>query len=59
MQRQASQLRILKDQELVLGGDARCYSMGHYAKFGSYSLMEMTVNKMLTVQLVQVSHIYI
>ena len=59
MKKQACQLRLLKDQELVLGGDARCDSMGHCAKFGSYCLMELTVNKILTVQLVHVRLIYI
>lgn len=38
---------------MVLGGDARCDSMGHCAKYVSYTLIELDVNKVLTVQLVQ------
>lgn len=37
-----------------LGGDARCCSPGHTAKFGSYSLMNLDSSKVLDVQLVQV-----
>lgn len=36
-----------------LGGDARCCSPGHTAKFGSYSLMNLDTSKVLDVQLVQ------
>ncbi|XP_070547983.1 uncharacterized protein [Ptychodera flava] len=43
----------LRHKELILGGDARCDSMGHSAKYGSYNLMELNVNKVLIVQLVQ------
>lgn len=32
-------------KELVLGGDGRCDSPGHSAKFGSYSLMDLEQNK--------------
>lgn len=38
----------------VLGMDMRADSMGHCAKFGSYSTMDMTRNKVLHVELVQV-----
>jgi hypothetical protein len=48
-------LEDLKDKELVLGGDARCDSMGHCAKFGSYSLMELDRNKIITTEIVQVN----
>jgi hypothetical protein len=37
-----------------LGGDARCCSPGHTAKFGSYSFMNLDTSKVLDVQLVQV-----
>ena len=37
-----------------LGGDARCCSPGHTAKFGSYSVMDLQTSKVLDLQLVQV-----
>ena len=36
------------------GGDGRCCTPGHTAKFGSYSLMDLSTNKILDIQLVQV-----
>lgn len=39
---------------LKLGGDARCCSPGHTAKYGSYSLMNLENSKVLDMQLVQV-----
>ena len=42
-------------KELILGGDGRCDSPGHSAKFGCYSLMDLEQNKILDSQLVQVS----
>ncbi|XP_052270796.1 uncharacterized protein LOC127871702 [Dreissena polymorpha] len=36
-----------------LGGDARCRSPGHTAKYGSYTLMDLETNHVLDVQLVQ------
>lgn len=41
---------------MVLGGDGRCDSMGHCAKYVSYTLIELDINKVLTVQLVQVGN---
>lgn len=40
---------------LKLGGDARCCSPGHTAKFGSYSLMDLDTSKVVEIQLVQVN----
>ncbi|XP_078378287.1 uncharacterized protein LOC144661382 [Oculina patagonica] len=40
-------------KELILGGDGRCDSPGHSAKYGSYSLMDLEQNKILDSQLVQ------
>lgn len=40
-------------RELKLGGDARCCSPGHTAKYGSYSLMDFTTSKVIDIQLVQ------
>ena len=42
-------------EKLVLGGDGRCDSPGHNAKYGCYSLMDLHSKKVLEVQLVQVS----
>lgn len=36
-----------------LGGDARCCSPGHTAKYGSYSIMNLESGKILDLQLVQ------
>ena len=39
---------------LTLGGDARCDSPGFSAKFGSYTLMDLELGKVVDFQLVQV-----
>lgn len=49
-------LSLFVEKDMVLGGDARCDSMGHCAKYVSYTLIELDVNKVLTVQLVQVGN---
>lgn len=46
-------LRTLEDG-LILGGDGRCDSPGHCAKYGAYTMMELRMNKIIDVQLVQV-----
>lgn len=38
-----------------LAGDGRCDSPGHCAKFGAYSVIEQRINKILDIQVVQVS----
>ncbi|KAM9424524.1 uncharacterized protein KZ484_002582 [Pholidichthys leucotaenia] len=38
---------------LVLGGDGRADSPGHSAKYGSYTTMELRLNKVIDIQLVQ------
>ena len=48
-------LHNLQQKQLVLGGDGRCDSPGYSAKYGSYSLMELESNKVIDVQLVQVT----
>jgi len=53
-QEQSSLLEALNNKPLVLGGDGRNDSMGHCAKYGSYSLMDLEENKILDIQLVQV-----
>lgn len=37
-----------------LGGDMRADSPGHCAKYGSYSMMDLNMGKIIDVQLVQV-----
>ena len=43
----------LQGTGLVVGADGRCDSMGHSAKYGSYTAMDLDRNKVLTVELVQ------
>ena len=38
---------------LLIGGDGRCDSMGHSAKYGSYTAVDLQQNKILHVELVQ------
>lgn len=44
--------------KVVVGGDGRCDSPGHCAKYCSYTLMELNRNKILEMNLVQVSPWY-
>lgn len=44
------------DTPIVLGGDGRCDSPGHSAKYGSYSLMDLERCQIMDLQLVQVSY---
>ena len=39
---------------LTIGGDGRADSPGHSAKFGSYGIIDLSINKV--IELVQVSH---
>lgn len=48
-----SQFFELKEEGLVVGGDARFDSMGHSAKYGSYTTMNLETSKILNVQLIQ------
>lgn len=50
-------LKSLKDKgsPLFLAGDGRSDSPGHSAKYGSYSVLELTCNKIIDFKLVQVS----
>ena len=41
--------------ELELSGDGRADSPGHSAKYGTYTIMDVRRNKILDVQLVQVT----
>ena len=39
----------------MLAGDGRCDSPGHNAKYGTYSVMEVTTEKIVDFSVVQVS----
>ena len=45
----------VRGTKLVLAGDARSDSSGHIAKYGCYSLMDLSSKQLLETQLVQVS----
>uniref|UniRef100_UPI00358F5049 uncharacterized protein n=1 Tax=Myxine glutinosa TaxID=7769 RepID=UPI00358F5049 len=42
---------------LMLGGDGRCDSPGHSAKFGSYAIMELVAKVIIDVELVQCNEV--
>ena len=44
---QLASLSTLKAQKLVLSGDGRADSPGHSAKYGSYTVIEMSCNKVV------------
>ena len=54
--KQCALLKNLKDQKkkLALSGDGRADSPGHSAKYGSYTVIEMSCNKVVDYRLVQV-----
>ena len=52
---QLSLLQSLQGKAIALGGDGRCDSPGYSAKYGAYNLVELDLNKVLVVELVQVS----
>ena len=56
-QSQASLIDFMKecDHRLVLSGDGRADSPGHSAKYGSYTMLELSCNKVIHFSLVQVS----
>ena len=43
-----------EDKDVVLGGDGRCDSPGHSARFGSYTMMDLNTNVIIDMQLIQV-----
>lgn len=53
-QKQSDMIDERHGRQLRLGGDGRCCSPGHTAKFGSYSLMDLETGHVLDTQLVQV-----
>ncbi len=42
------------DEPWIIGGDGRCDTPGHCAKYGAYNIMELRHNVILDVELVQV-----
>ena len=50
---QSQLLRDVIDDGLLIGGDARCDSRGHSAKYGSYTAVDLERSKVLNVGLVQ------
>ena len=46
-------LQGVTEEGLLIGGDGRCDSMGHSAKYGSYAAVDLERNKILHVELVQ------
>ena len=47
--------KMTKDKKkLIVGGDGRSDSPGHSTKYGTYSLLELTCNKIIDFKLVQV-----
>ncbi|XP_033127102.1 uncharacterized protein LOC117124881 [Anneissia japonica] len=51
--KQADLLQAARHSDVTVGGDARCDSMGHSAKYGSYTLLDLDKNKILAMELVQ------
>ena len=45
-----------QNKKLALSGDGRADSPGHSAKYGSYTVIEMSCNKVMDFKLVQVRH---
>jgi hypothetical protein len=39
--------------QVTFAGDARCDSMGHCSKFGSYTLIDLNEKKIIALELVQ------
>jgi solute carrier family 8 (sodium/calcium exchanger) len=51
---QMSTLAGMQDNPLAIAGDARHDSMGHSAKYGTYTTMEMNSRKIIDFQVIQV-----
>ena len=55
---QANILESLRGKEVLLSGDGRHDSMGHSAKYGTYSIFCSTVGLIIHIVIVQVTQIY-
>ncbi|XP_060585693.1 uncharacterized protein LOC132741518 [Ruditapes philippinarum] len=51
--KQTENLMACRGQDVRVGGDARCCSPGHTAKYGSYTLMDLDTGLVLATELVQ------
>ena len=56
MRHQTQYMEVLRafDEPWIIGGDGRCDTPGHCAKYGAYNIMELRHNVILDVELVQV-----
>lgn len=50
---------VSRDSLLAIGGDGRADSPGHSAKYGSFGIIDLSTNKVLHIELVQVCYITI
>ena len=50
-------LQEVKEDSFLIGGDARCDNMGHSAKYGSYTAVDLERNEIFNVELVQSSEV--
>ena len=55
---QKNLLEKLKDQEVVLAGDGHHDSMGHSAKYGTYTMFGCTIGLIIHIVLVQVQYVF-
>ncbi|KAL5022529.1 hypothetical protein ScPMuIL_001684 [Solemya velum] len=54
---QADLIDSIKQKPLVLGGDRRCDTPGHNAKYCTYSMMDLESNKVLEIWLIQFNEV--
>ena len=57
VEHQAEVLREIQNTEVVAGGDERCDSPGHSAKYGTYSIVDTESSKVLDFSLLQVTEV--
>jgi len=53
-QQQLLDALVQRPGDIVLGGDMRADSPGHCAKYGSYTVMELSSNRLVYISLIQV-----
>ena len=54
-ERQRSIELTKQNSNIIIGGDARCDCMGFCAQYGTYSVMDLTTNRLIDIQPVSVS----
>lgn len=47
--------QLCEGRDVEVGGDARCCSLGHSAKYGGYSLLDLESGMILAIELIQVN----